>query len=261
MRLKLQLSDTPSLAQAWKQRVQVHTVAQVRTSLLGHLLLAVDEGLGWSAEGTEVVVLCEWGDWLQNSHALLVIAQAHASSSSSSSSSSSLNTTTSSSSSSAPWSGSTGEISTAAASGGKNTKSQMASGGCLMTYGTAVEYPTGRVHRHVQALTHAALRHNTVRFRSSWNLGPPYSFRLALLRAIHRSDLSTEASPGIAQIHALHRTSRALPEHTRLGGTHTGDEEGSVQDSVPRDQGQELKALGEPYWEVGLALPLIKPKR
>ncbi len=147
----------------------------------------------------------------------------------------------------------------------------MASGGggcgCLMTYGTAVEHPTGRVHRHVQALPRAALRHNTVRFRSSWNLGPPYSFRLALLRAIHRSDLSTEASPGIALIHALQRTSRALPEHTRLGGTNTGDEEGSVQDSVPRDQGQdsvprdqgqEFKALGEPYWEVGLALPLIE---
>jgi len=81
MRLQLRLSDTPSLAQAWTQRVQVHTVAQVRTSLLGHLLLAVDEGLGWSVEGTEVVVLCEWGDWLHNNHALLVIAHAHASSS------------------------------------------------------------------------------------------------------------------------------------------------------------------------------------
>lgn len=120
--------------------------------------------------------------------------------------------------------------------------------GCVFTYGTAVEFPTGRVHTHVVALPPAALRHGTSRFHEAWSFGPPYSFRLALLRDINRADLSVKASPLVWEIHArelveilknqhsskpaikmtnrltfanFQQTSRSLSEHTRLdGGVH-----------------------------------------
>ena len=210
--------------------MQVLTVAERRASLLGQLLLAVDDSrVGWSAQGDEVVVLVDWGDWLHHFHVLEYIASSHLWGIS------------------GQWVGSSGGVD---AMGFTDSGRAVNLGGCLMTYGMAVEYPTGRRHDHVVQLSEAERRRNTARFRQAWSFGPPYTFRLELLRAILRVDLSHAASEEVSSLYARQLSERALPEHVRLAGGRQGGDLGAA---LGKDE-----VLGEPYWEVGLVLPLVE---
>ncbi|EKX50212.1 hypothetical protein GUITHDRAFT_135383 [Guillardia theta CCMP2712] len=123
-------------------------------------------------------------------------------------------------------------------------------GNVWLTYGRAIEYPSGKVQAHVRGMSEEEVKGNRARYIGHWTFGPPYSFKVGLVRGIHTHDLTSNLNRDVLLTSLF---DRGKPEHVKL-------DEMYMQSRVDFKSQRKFvdTFLPPPVWEPALIWPLVE---